>query len=374
MTPAQAKLNKAKVMLVLEQPFHATLMMNMPFVEDANMPMKTLATDGKTVWYDPSWVVDNDEPIVRFGICHEVMHGVFRHMFRRGSRDPRLWNMAGDYVINGLLKEEGMRIWEHALLDDDLVTRGGGTTEGVYELLREKQEAGGGGGMGEPFDDLRDPGGSPAEVEHAEAEMQVRVAQAAAAAKMCGKLSAGMEKFIQSALAPKIAWEDRLRQFFNRSAKQYCSFARPKRRHLAAGLYLPALTGEAMGAIVLAVDQSGSVGDHHQEQFFAEAIAQHQECLPSELHIMYFDTEVSRVDTFMPDDEVTFGRYRTGGTAFSPIFRKIEELDIMPACVVVLTDLECSDFGPEPDYPVMWVSVRPGRAPFGEIVELKDEM
>jgi VWA-like protein DUF2201 len=37
-------------------------------------------------------------------------------------------------------------------------------------------------------------------------------------------------------------------------------------------------------------------------------------------------------------------------------------------CVIVLTDLECDDFGDDPGYPVLWVSVREGKAPFGEVV------
>ena len=35
---------------------------------------------------------------------------------------------------------------------------------------------------------------------------------------------------------------------------------------------------------------------------------------------------------------------------------------------VFLTDLECSDFGDAPDYPVLWVSTEKGEAPFGQIV------
>jgi predicted metal-dependent peptidase len=61
----------------------------------------------------------------------------------------------------------------------------------------------------------------------------------------------------------------------------------------------------------------------------------------------------------------------SGGTRFSPIFSEIENRDIAPACVVVLTDLCCADFGPQPDYPVLWVSTDPaGTAPWGEVIHL----
>lgn len=377
------KISKAKAQLVLNYPFHACLLLSMPVVEDANMHMKTLATDGKTIWYDPGWIADNDMATVIFGFAHEVMHGVFKHMYRRGGRHPMIWNMAGDFIINGLLRDDGMTPdWSRYLLDDSLVERGGGTTEGVYELLREMAEKQGGmdagmkglPGGGEPFDEMHDPQGTAAEIREAEAEMQVRVAQAAAAAKAMGKLSAGMEKFITAALKPKVDWADALRRFVNQAAKRDYSFARPKRRFLAQRLYLPSLSGYGMGPMVVAVDQSGSISDEEISQFAAEIRSQWEDCSPSELHVLYFDSEVRRCDKFEPGDEPMIGRFAGGGTAFSPIFRQVDELGVEPCCCVVLTDLCCSDFGPEPEYPVLWVSNLDTRAPWGEVVMMKDEL
>jgi predicted metal-dependent peptidase len=361
------KLSRAKVLL-------------MPFVEAPNLPIPTLATDGKTIWYHPDWIANNNVDTVKFGVCHEVMHGVFKHMFRRGARDPRIWNMAGDFLINGLLLSERFKVdGSKYLLDDDLVERGGKTTEGIYNLLMEmaEQQQGpgrpGDQGGGEPFDMMADPSGSPAEIAQEEAEMTVRIAQAAQAARMMGKLSAGMSAFVDMAMKPKVDWADVLRRFVNKAAKRDYSFARPKRRFLSSGLYLPSLSGYGMGPLVVAVDQSGSISNEEIAQFGAEIRSQHQDCQPSELHVIYFDSEVQRCDRFEPTDEVTIGRYAGGGTAFSPIFRKIEELEVEPCACVVLTDLCCSDFGPEPDYPTLWVSTAMDRAPWGEVVMMRDE-
>ena len=60
-----------------------------------------------------------------------------------------------------------------------------------------------------------------------------------------------------------------------------------------------------------------------------------------------------------------------GGTAFSPIFRFMQDKDIDPVACVVLTDLCCDDFGDEPAYPVLWVSNMKGDAPWGEIVYME---
>lgn len=41
----------------------------------------------------------------RFVIAHELLHAGLRHDTRGGGRDPWLWNVACDYVINGWLAE-----------------------------------------------------------------------------------------------------------------------------------------------------------------------------------------------------------------------------------------------------------------------------
>ena len=37
----------------------------------------------------------------RFVLAHEMLHAALRHGDRVGARDPYLWNVAADYVING---------------------------------------------------------------------------------------------------------------------------------------------------------------------------------------------------------------------------------------------------------------------------------
>ena len=41
---------------------------------------------------------------------HEVLHNVFEHMLVRiGDRDPQLWNIAADYAVNQILKDQQHR-------------------------------------------------------------------------------------------------------------------------------------------------------------------------------------------------------------------------------------------------------------------------
>lgn len=45
---------------------------------------------------------------VRFVMAHELLHVGLRHQGRRRGRDPYLWNVACDYVVNGWLVEMGV--------------------------------------------------------------------------------------------------------------------------------------------------------------------------------------------------------------------------------------------------------------------------
>jgi predicted metal-dependent peptidase len=51
------------------------------------------------------WLTDDER---RFVIAHELLHAGLRHDTRAGGRDPWLWNVACDYVINGWLTEMGV--------------------------------------------------------------------------------------------------------------------------------------------------------------------------------------------------------------------------------------------------------------------------
>ena len=101
--PNAEKLTKAKAKLVMSQPFFASLVCNLPLIEDANLNPPTMATNGKYIKFHPEFVEKCTLAEVIFVLCHEVGHCMFQHMFRRKHRDPKRWNIAGDYIINDML-------------------------------------------------------------------------------------------------------------------------------------------------------------------------------------------------------------------------------------------------------------------------------
>lgn len=60
----------------------------------------------KEIFINPAAGLDEYES--RFVMGHELLHAGLRHDTRRRGRDPYLWNVACDYVINGWLVEMGL--------------------------------------------------------------------------------------------------------------------------------------------------------------------------------------------------------------------------------------------------------------------------
>lgn len=366
------RISKAKTALILEHPFIGSVALNMPMSIDNSVP--TAATNGKRVLFNEEFCNGLSDEELKFLVAHECMHPMLEHNFRRGERDTYKWNQAADYVINKLLTDEGIgKMPEQGLLDDNIYKQGGGTSDGIFNLLPDTPEDGqGNGGQGQPLDSCEDGQGSPAEVSQQQAEWKVKVAQAAQSAKMMGKMSAGLERLVEEILKPKVDWRDVLQRFVVKCRSDQRSWARPNRRFLSQGLYLPSVSGESLGEIAFAVDCSGSIGQDEINQFASEITTVWQDQKPTKVHVIYFDSEVSHYDEFGQDDEPVVKPHGGGGTAFSPVFRYMADKGIEPVACIFLTDLCCDDFGDAPDYPVLWVSTHDDKAPFGEVVMMED--
>ena len=370
------RISKAKSSLILEHPFWGTLAMNLPIELSEDVP--TAATNGQWIKFNPNFLDTLNDDEVVFVIAHEIGHPMFEHMGRLKGRDPLLWNVAGDIVINEILTDDkvGSRP-DGVLYEPDYYEKGDGVTDKIYRLLQQEQEQGGdgdgpgGGGFTLEGDVQPDESMTDAEREAQAKEWKVKVSQAARAAKMMGNLSANMERLVGELLESKVNWREVLQQFITKIKDDQRTWSRGNRRMAVNGVYLPGRDGETLGELVFAFDTSGSISfgaDGEGTQFASEVLTVKQDHNPSVIHIMYFDSSVTGHDTFTRDDEVVINPRGGGGTAFSPVFRKIEEEGIEPEAIIFLTDLCCNDFGNDPGVPVLWCSTHSSEAPFGQVV------
>jgi len=350
------QLARARTALIIDQPFFGMLALRLRLVEDSNVP--TMAVDGKHIFYNPEWTAALSSEETKGLLAHEVGHCIFEHIGRKGDRDHRKWNQAGDYVINDILLTSGFQLPADRLHDPAYA---GMTTDHVYSLLPD-------GTGGDPLDNVLDGHSDSPEIDAT--DWKIAAIQSANAAKQGGKLSGSLERFIDELISPKVDWKAMLRRFVTETSKDDYSWMRPNRRFINQGFYLPSLYSETMGEIVVAIDTSGSIGQDTLNAFGAEIKSIVAGSRPSKTTIIYCDSEVNHVDEFMPNDELAFAMHGGGGTAFKPVMDYVSEKNIAPVCLVYLTDLYGQhDFAP-PDYPVLWCCTTDLVATFGETIPL----
>jgi predicted metal-dependent peptidase len=68
--------------------------------------ISTCATNGKTFYYNPKFILKLSKIGLRLVCAHEAWHALYMHPQRRGSRNPKLWNIAVDYIVNGVVMED----------------------------------------------------------------------------------------------------------------------------------------------------------------------------------------------------------------------------------------------------------------------------
>jgi predicted metal-dependent peptidase len=96
-------LDKAKVSLVTQHPFFASILMKRQLIEDETIP--TAAVDQRNqIYINPTWFNTLSVEEVVFVLAHEIGHVIGQHATRRGARQPKKWNIAGDAWINDMLK------------------------------------------------------------------------------------------------------------------------------------------------------------------------------------------------------------------------------------------------------------------------------
>ena len=388
------RLSKVRTHLVLEHPFFGTLALHMKFRISEDCP--TAMTNGVEVVFNPDFLRSLDDEELKFLVTHEISHPMFDHCERMGSRDKQMWNIATDYVINQLLVDEKIgKMPKIGLLDKKLYDKGEGVSDNIYNLLpRQKKDkrqphislgsSGNGEHMdidgkskGQALDSCESGSSSDAEREQNRADWKVKVAQAAQSAKIMGKLSANLQRLVGGLLESKVNWKDVLYRFVVKQRNDERTWARPNRRFISQGLYMPSISGEGLGELVFAVDCSGSIGDKELNQFASEITKVWEEQRPEKIHVLYFDSEVCHADEFDRENEPVIKPHGGGGTRFSPVFKYMQEKDIFPVACIFLTDMCSDDYGDEPDLPVLWISTYEDykdhyTPPFGEVTVMNN--
>ena len=349
------RLTKARVRMLLKHPFWGNLATRLKLTEASDW-CGTAATDGRKFYYNTEFInkLDDDELVFLFG--HEIGHIVYDHMGRRGDRDPQLWNMAGDYLINDMLLENnvGKKITKVDILWDPKFR--GMTSDEIYKDLFDNAvkiemtldmhldgtgEEGEGNGKGS--DGKSGSSGVKIDPEMAKKirdEVKEAILQSAQAAG-AGNVPSGIKRLIQQFTAPKMRWQDLLRIQLESSLKNNYSFMRPSRKGWHTGAVLPGMLPDEELDVVIAIDTSGSITEDMIQDFLSEVKGMMDLYNSYTVHVFCFDTSVCAPETYSSDGNNDLASYEPaggGGTDFECCWTYLKEEGIEPKQLIMFTD------------------------------------
>ena len=380
--PLDRQLSAALLRLRLRSPFLAALALFARYEVTDTVP--TAATDGLTVYVNPDFWNSLPPPEQDGLLLHEVLHCALGHCWRRGERDPHLWNVAADIVINGMiLAEPGSALPAGGLFDEQLQHFG---SEEVFELLDR-------GAYpppplwlmdildGPPGQDGKGPGGVLARARRDALEGHWRGARQRAAAVArslhAGAAGAALGRELAVLDPARLDWRAALWRYLVRTPTDFAGF---DRRFVGRGLYLETLEGESV-RVAVCVDTSGSVSGRQIAEFAGDLSWGYNPVyiLRSYPHLecdLYFaDAALHGPYRLRPHDPLP-DAVGGGGTDFRPFFQHLAATaDPWQAGVnVYLTDGYGTFPATAPATPTLWVVTAGGRRleefPWGETVRM----
>jgi predicted metal-dependent peptidase len=376
---ALTKIKKARLSLLFNQPFWGNLVMALPLQEE-NTWCTTAAVDGRHIYWNREFFSGLTVDEIIFVLAHEICHVVYAHLGRRNHRDPMLWNMGTDYVINGMLTQEKLgtmptkpviikdgehkgsqRVglydakylgWTSEAVYDDLIKRGVQkqlTLDVHLELGKDGQNRAGQDamkGQGIPIEV------SEEDLKQIQEELKSKVLQAAQAAQAAGKLPAAVARLIDGLVEPKINWRDYIRECIQSQLTADYAYHRPNRRHHGSDVIFPSLLREEQIDVEVSIDQSGSISPEMAMDFLSEVYGITEQYSSYRIAVSTFDTRLYNRQVFTEEngeDMLSYEPKGGGGTRIPVVFEYLKKHDINPKLLIIFTDLEDNSHG-DPNY------------------------
>ncbi len=432
------EISRAAFDLLLKEPFYAHVLAGMPREVTERVGTAAVAWNGQQVrlLVNPRFFMKALTPRQRGAVLkHEVLHVVFRHLFRGANRDPEIENIAADLVVNQLVPPcplpKGAVLLESF---PDLKLQPDQTLEQYYAALIQiyrqmvqhgfggkpdvstGSSAGAGGGNSKPSSKKRKPSaavdmpdwagktsaptsamaigsflGDGPRGDHSQWN-EDRDALANAAGRYAvgsvlirarermpphqwGSLPAALLSELDLILAerqPKLDWKRVVRIF---CASSGCSKIRHTMKRISKRYGTrPGIKVQRLQRLLVAVDTSGSIDQGMIEAFFTEIHAAWK--AGATVHVVECDASVQRDYRYAgkPPREVAGG----GGTKFEPVFKWMLDQQSFDGCLY-LTD----GCGPAPTTrprcKLLWVITGDDDAkpedllPFGPSIKLRIE-
>ena len=359
----------------------------------------TAGTDGRDCLYSPSFMDKLNDAQLRATVVHENMHKAYRHLRIHAGLVQRfipnfgeqqahsIVNMAQDFVINREIKRMApfLEMWDgiieycyDAKYDDDLKW----DTVRIAEDIAANAKKGGGGnggkgsggfqlGDGKGGQDFHDwanaQGLDKEETEKLEKQIEQALRQGQALSR---SMSGKVPRDIGELLTPAVDWRQALRDFVTERARggDFATYAKPNRRYIGYGMYMPSTYTETVKSLGFFCDMSGSVGPDEVREVMSEIAGCLEVVQPETVDIIFWDTAVARHEHYSgPDVQNIMQATKPaggGGTQPSCVVPYCQARNIKPTVAIWLSDgLVGGDWAEGLGVPAFWVITSGGAVP-----------
>jgi len=379
---------QARVRMLFNHPFFGNLATRLKLV-DASKWCKTAATDGRHLFYNRDFFKKHTADEVVFIIAHEVLHCAFGHMGRRKpSYNPKIWNMACDYVINYTLTKEKIGTmpkcglydakYTDELLAEEiyslLISSGASEQDTLDQHLEGDETTDGytfepGSGHGDSNLDGKakenpDPG-TETGVDYTilppvytadqirELQHEVTAAMINAVQSNTGNAPACIVRLIDEFVSPQLNWKEILEGRIKSLYKSDFCFTKFSRRTLTSECIFPGMKEGERIDIAVSIDTSGSISRDMVREFLSEVKSIMEMFTDFRIDLWCIDAAIYNHIVFTPDNMSEIMEYEPaggGGNDFPLNWSFMQENSIIPNMFVVFSDgYPCGSWG-DPDY------------------------
>lgn len=365
----QEDLQQFKTEMLMYRPFFGDILLRLPIVQDDSIP--TACTDGRTIRWSSQFFSSLNSAQRHYVLMHEVLHTLLMHPIRVEGRDPDIWNVAADMVVNSMCDRMAYDV--NKLKPEKLMERppdgifatitSDCTVESLYGMLKADFEKHGNkatikkdyrpGNRDRTITveitldrDLRPGVGgrplSPQEKQLLEQQITALI-RSTAAGERSDFGSYFVPRELVSLTQPKpVPWRQMLKEHLTEVTSDDASYATPERKYLHMDLILPGYCLSEEGdleSLWAFVDSSGSISGETLNQFLTQLyrIVKEFHC---ELNICYWDTQVTDIYKKIRSEKhvLECQPHHSGGTNINCVYRWMEENHVKPDVMLILTD------------------------------------
>lgn len=375
-------LSKAKSQLNVKYPYFGMLASRLKHEESEKV--NAYASNGARFLYNDEFIQKCSIEELMFTLTNAVMHHVLAHQQRRLGRKGHLWQLATDFAINNILKQNGMIIPKGANFNEEFAKM---YAEEIYEALKEEYY----GDMADAYDEDDFGSDTPPNIKlnpeeaasdeeynafanleqiddeldpQNESNWQYADSVAREVANRKSAMPSGFERLAKKMKASGVDWRFELYNAINRHMRNNYAFMPPNKKHIYRGIALPSLASDTL-SLCVAIDTSGSIDESLLGAFMEEFKAIMTNFPAVKIELIIADAKVHCHYTFQGGEKLDFPIKGGGGTDYRPVFEYIDANLPMNTMLLYFTDGDGWFPKIPPSYEVLWALSRQAKVPFG---------